>query len=159
MLEPSHPSIYDKIGEQYQSTREPDQRIGKMIREAIGSAKTVCNIGAGTGAYEPLDLKVTAVEPSKLMIHKRRNDFPVLQGVAENLPFQDNSFDVSLATLTVHHWTDAEQGLSEMKRVSRRQVILTFDTEVVADFWLVRDYLPELNRLDQERLIPLSTFW
>ena len=47
--------------------------------------------------------------------------------------------------LTTHHWSDPAAGLRELRRVSRRQVVLTWDPALVAErFWLVRDLLPEI---------------
>jgi SAM-dependent methyltransferase len=51
-----------------------------------------------------------------------RERFPgidVQAGVAEQLPFPDDHFDVALAQLVVHFMTDAVAGLSEMARVTR----------------------------------------
>ena len=47
---------------------------------------------------------------------------------ADDLPFGDETFDASMAILTIHHWPDKEAGLREMRRVTRgRIVLLTFD--------------------------------
>lgn len=74
------------------------------------------NVGAGTGSYEPSDRLVVAVEPSDTMIRQRRGrTVRVVQGVAERLPFPDRSFDAALAILTVHHWSDREAGLAELR--------------------------------------------
>ena len=107
---------YDTIGVNYSDLRKPDSRIEMMIGRALGSAKTVLNVGAGTGSYEPADRRVTAIEPSMEMIRQRgASAAPVIQGYAEDLPFDDNSFDATMATLTVHHWADQE-------RASKRSV-------------------------------------
>ena len=156
MFTPSHPTIYDSIGNNYHQYRQPDHRIYQAIRDALGSAKTVCNIGAGAGSYEPTDLEVTAVEPSEEMIRQRINDSKVVKTTAENLPFGDQSFDASMAVLTIHHWLDVETGLREMQRVASRQVIFTFDPDVAFDFWLVRDYFPNIVELDKKRSVPLA---
>jgi SAM-dependent methyltransferase len=158
MEQPSHPLIYDSIGIGYLRFRVPDSRIASLIRTAIGRASTVCNIGAGTGSYEPTDLKVTPVEPSERMIAQREDPESVVRAKAEELPFEDGQFDVAMAVLTVHHWTDQRKGLLEMKRVSRRQVILTFDPLVANSFWLVLDYLPEFAEFDNRRAAPLETY-
>src|SRR5437773_1343748 len=90
-------------------------------------------------------MSVVGVEPSEIMIRQRSSSAaPVVRGVAEQLPFPDGAFDVALAVLTVHHWSDPSAGLAEMRRVSRKQVVVTWDPGVFArQFWLVRDYLPE----------------
>ena len=104
------------------------------------------NVGAGTGVYEPVGRRVVAVEPSATMVSQREpGGPPVLRAVAEALPVRDGSFDVALATFTVHHWADPEAGLRELRRVGERQVILTFDQDDawLDEFWLTRDYLPK----------------
>jgi SAM-dependent methyltransferase len=66
---------------------------------------------------------------------------------AEALPFANGSFDAAMAVATVHHWPDPLAGLREMRRVARRVVVFTFDFEALDQFWLTRDYLPELPGL------------
>ena len=136
---------YDTVGQVYARHRVPDPRITRQIERALGDAYTVVNVGGGAGAYEPIDRQVVAVEPSAVMIDQRAVDAaPVVQAVAEALPFPDQCFDAALATFTVHHWQDSATGLRELERVARRQVILTFDQgdEWLDNFWLTRDYLP-----------------
>jgi SAM-dependent methyltransferase len=138
---------YDVIGLNYAELRKPDPRIAAAIAEALGPAETVLNVGAGTGSYEPVDRLVTAVEPSLEMIRKRSPSVAkAIQASAERLPFVDDAFDAAMAILTVHHWSDKEAGLHELRRVTRgRIVLLTFDPAHRP--WLT-EYLPELSRLD-----------
>jgi SAM-dependent methyltransferase len=139
---------YDRIGRVYARHRTADPRIMQQIERALADARSVINIGAGAGAYEPNERDVVAVEPSQVMIAQRSaRAAPVVQGVAEALPFPDLRFDAALATFTVHHWHDSVRGLREMLRVARRHVILTFDQgdEWLDDFWLTRDYLPQAH--------------
>ena len=135
---------YDTIGQDYADRRRSDPRIMAQIERALGTATSVINVGAGTGAYEPNERRVVAVEPSGVMISQRRRRGAVIQAVAEALPVADGSFDAALATFTVHHWTDPARGLAEMRRVAGRQVVLTFDQDDswLESFWLTRDYLP-----------------
>jgi SAM-dependent methyltransferase len=105
----------------------------------------VINVGAGTGNYEPRDATVLAVEPSATMLAQRAaGAAPAVRGVAEALPVADGTFDAALAILTIHHWNDPCQGLRELARVARRQVVVTWDPEASSRHWLHRDYLPEL---------------
>lgn len=145
-------SDYDLIGVNYAQLRRPDPRIAAMIDRALGSAKTVLNVGAGAGSYEPAGRQVTAVEPSIEMICQRpASTAAVVQGRAESLPFEDCSFDASMAILTVHHWSDQAKGIEEMRRVTRGPiVILTYDP-AFRGFWLA-DYLPELVALDERQM-------
>ena len=148
---------YNTIGEGYAHRRRPDPRIAAAISSALGASRTVINVGAGTGSYEPPDRIVLAVEPSDLMIGQRPPDAaPCVRGSAETLPAEDGAFDCAMAVLTVHHWSDWRLGLREMRRVARhRIVLLTFDTEA-SDFWLTRDYLPELLTRDRRIMPPLD---
>lgn len=150
-------AIYDSIGINYSRLHLPDRRIASAIEDALGTAQTVLNVGAGTGSYEPANRSVTAVEPSLEMIRQRApTAAKAIQASAETLPFDDNSFDASMAILTVHHWADQEAGLREMRRVTRGPIVLlTFDPSVRP--WLT-DYLPELAKLDDEQFPLLSDY-
>jgi SAM-dependent methyltransferase len=140
--------LYDTIGATYPVTRRTEPRIAASIWAALGDARTVLNVGAGTGSYEPPDRQVLAVEPSALMRSQRPADAaPCLAGSAEHLPFDDQSFDAAMAVCTVHHWQDPIAGLREMRRVARRVVVFLFDTSDPSQFWLTRDYLPEFAAL------------
>lgn len=154
---------YDTIGRTYASTRQPDPRIDAQIQDAIGEAASVLNVGAGTGSYEPKSeaaRSVVALEPSLTMIRQRHiSAASAVCGVSEVLPFADDSFDVVMALLTVHHWTDQPKGLAELRRVARKRVVIfTFDADLSADFWLIRDYLPSNAEIDQ-RIFPNIRFY
>jgi SAM-dependent methyltransferase len=136
---------YDTIGATYTLTRRTEPRIAAQIQAALADARTVVNVGAGTGSYEPTDRHVLAVEPSAVMRSQRPPGAAAcVAATAEGLPFEDQSFDAAMAVATIHHWPDAIAGLREMQRVARRVVTLTFSLEGLSRFWLVRDYLPEV---------------
>ena len=150
MTSKSQEPVYQTIGAGYSAVRRPDPRIQQLIDTALGDARTVVNVGAGTGNYEPADRRVVAVEPSLAMISQRRPEAgSATRAVAEALPFGDQTFDAALATFTLHHWTDIAIGLSEMRRVARRQVILLFEPWESWEFWLV-EYFPECLSLPSE---------
>lgn len=130
---------YNFIGAGYAEQRVPEPTWHAQINAAIGATTSVLNVGAGTGNYEPVGGGAVALEPSVTMLGQRLNPNPAVRGVAEQMPFADNSFDVALAILTVHHWTDFRQGLQEMRRVADRQVIMAFEPLRAHGFWLV-DY-------------------
>lgn len=148
---------YDVIGINYAELRKPDPRIAAVIEGALVAARTVLIVGAGTGSYEPVGRSVTAVEPSGEMIRKRGPAAAaVVQAGAEDLPFEDESFDASMAILTVHHWADKEAGLREMRRVTRgRVVLLTFDPAHRP--WLT-DHLPGLAALDEAQMPAMADY-
>jgi SAM-dependent methyltransferase len=140
--------LYDTVGGTYSITRRTEPRIAAQVWAALGDARTVLNVGAGTGSYEPSDRDVTAVEPSVVMRAQRAaGAAKCVAAIAESLPFADQSFDAAMAFATVHHWQDPIAGLLEMRRVARRVVVFTCDTSDRSwrrRFWLTRDYLPEV---------------
>lgn len=154
-------AIYDASGKTlsqgYARRRRPDPRIAAAVVAALADARSVVNIGAGTGSYEPADRIVQAVEPSQGMIAQRAADAaPCVCAPAEALPFADGSYDAAMADLTMHHWSDWRAGLKEMRRVARRRVVLlTFDAEV-SEFWLTRDYFPQIIASDRRMMPKLS---
>jgi SAM-dependent methyltransferase len=147
----SSAQFYDTIGATYTATRRTEPRIAAQVWAALGDARTVLNVGAGTGSYEPSDRDVIAVEPSALMRAQRpAGAAPCVAALAESLPFEDQSFDAAMAFATVHHWQDPIAGLREMRRVARRVVVFTHDASDTGwrrRFWLYRDYLPEVADL------------
>ncbi len=145
--------LYDRIGTSYSATRRADPRLAAAIWEAIGDAATVVNVGAGAGAYEPIDRDVVAVEPSTVMIAQRpAGAEKVVQATAERLPFADGAFDVAMAVLSDHHWRDRPQGLRELKRVARKRIVLfNADPAENGRFWMTTDYLPAFGELIDAR--------
>ena len=143
--------LYDAIGSAYTVTRRTEPRIAAQLGAVLGDARTVLNVGAGTGSYEPPGRDVIAVEPSAVMRAQRpAGAAPCLAAAAESLPFEDQSFDAAMAFATIHHWQDPIAGLREMRRVARRVVVFTHDTSDTGwhrRFWLTRDYLPEVADL------------
>jgi SAM-dependent methyltransferase len=137
-------ALYDRIGQGYSATRQTDLRLAAVIWDAVGDARTVLNVGAGTGACEPRDRSVVAVEPSAVMIGQRPAGVArAVQASAEALPFADRSCDVGMAVLSDHHWRDRRQGLRELRRVARRRAVLfNADPAEAERFWLTVEYLP-----------------
>ena len=144
---------YDEIGRTYAHTRATDPRIAAAIWEALGDARTVVNVGAGTGNYEPPDRDVTAVEPSAVMIAQRPPEAaPVVQAGAEALPFEDDSFDAAMAVLTIHHWSDWRAGIDELRRVAGRVVLFSWDPSFARRLWVTAEYFPFVG--DEENSFP-----
>ncbi|MFE6748609.1 class I SAM-dependent methyltransferase [Kitasatospora purpeofusca] len=149
------PATYDRIGVGYRQVRVPDPRLAALVRQALGGARTVVNVGAGAGSYEPDDAEVTAVDPSRVMLDQHPGAVKVLAG-AEHLPFPDGAFDAAMAVMTVHHWPDLHRGLAELRRVARRQVVFTWDPAHRPELWLLTDYLPEIRELENARFTALE---
>jgi SAM-dependent methyltransferase len=138
-------ALYDEIGRGYAAVRVEDPRLARPIWEALADARTVVNVGAGAGSYEPRERVVVAVEPSAVMIAQRpAGAGPAVLAAAERLRFPDKSFDAAMAVITLHHWDDVDTGLRELRRVARRRVVIvTFDPALETDLWIARDYIRE----------------
>ncbi|HEV3321411.1 MAG TPA: methyltransferase domain-containing protein [Solirubrobacteraceae bacterium] len=144
---------YDRHASDYPRHRQADPRIAARVHAALGDARTVLNVGAGSGSYEPGDRYVLAVEPSAgIRAQRPAHLAPAISASAEALPLDDDAFDAAMAIITLHHWHDPAAGLRELRRVAHGPVVvLTFDIDVLAGFWMIRDYLPEALTDDRER--------
>jgi SAM-dependent methyltransferase len=143
---------YEAAGGGYAAQRRTDPRIAALVHAALGRSRTVLNVGAGAGSYEPTDRTVIAVEPSAAMRAQRPAHLAMaICAVAEALPFADAGVDAAMATVTVHQWGDPDRGLAEMRRVSRGPVVvLTSDPDALGGFWLC-DYVPEFLSAERSR--------
>ncbi|MBO9532421.1 MAG: class I SAM-dependent methyltransferase [Solirubrobacteraceae bacterium] len=144
-LNPAGDFDYEAPGQVYARVRQPDPRIAARIHAALGDARSVVNVGAGAGSYEPTGLDVIAIEPSATMRAQRPPHLaPAIDGTADTLPLGDDAVDAAMATITIHQWPDLEAGLREMRRVARGPVVIvTFDPATLSDFWLA-DYAPSV---------------
>ena len=166
MSSPKRPSItvrnpafdYEGRGQQYATVRRADPRIAARIHEALGDARTVLNVGAGAGSYEPTDRYVVPLEPSAVMRRQRPPHLaPALAGSADAIPFDHGAFDAAMAVLTVHHWANRARCLAEIRRVTRGPiVVMTFDPDAPTDFCM-GDYAPELVEVESQRYGPLAS--
>lgn len=145
---------YDAHGRCYAGQRRADARIARQVHAALGDARTVLNVGAGAGSYEPEDRRVVAVEPSAVMRRQRPpHRAPAIAATADALPFADGAFDAAMAILTVHHWPDPAAGLREVRRVTRGPIVLlTFDPDAPTEFWMF-DYVPEMADVERRRYV------
>jgi hypothetical protein len=142
---------YERHGRTYAQHRRPDPRIAARIHAALGDARTVLNVGAGAGSYEPSDRWLLAVEPSATMRAQRpAGAAPVIDARAEALPFDENAVDAAMACVTIHHWEPATAGLAELRRVARGPVVVfTFELDGLPAWQ--REYLREGLALERPR--------
>lgn len=144
---------YDQLGLNYRNLRQPDYRIALNVMKALGKVRSVINVGAGTGSYEPPNKRVLAVEPSWTMICQRRpRAAPAVRAGSSALPCASGSFDAALSILSIHHWRDRERGLAELRRVARQRIVILSWDPAAPGFWL-SDYLPEILNIDR-RIFP-----
>ena len=144
---------YDKEDMRYSARRQTEPAIAHYINAALKNAETILNVGAGSGSYEPSDRYIISVEPSVSMRAQRLSNhkYPALIGRADDLPFDDKSFDAATAFLTIHHWPDIKKGLAELRRITRHQIIImTFDPNALDIFWNA-EYFPEVIEVEKQR--------
>lgn len=151
--------VYDTIGRGYARQRRPDPRIAAHLITALGGARSVLNVGAGAGSYEPLDRRTVAVEPSAVMLAQRPpSAAPAVRARAEALPFRDGAFDAVMAILTLHHWVDRARGLAECARVARERVVLLTWDPAADGFWLLQEYFPEFIEADRKQFPSIPSY-
>jgi SAM-dependent methyltransferase len=142
---------YERHGANYTRQRRADPRIAARINAALGDARTVVNVGAGAGSYEPDDRWVLAVEPSASMRAQRPAGLaPAIDARAEALPLDDDSVDAAMACVTIHHWEPPEAGLRELRRVARGTVVV-FTLDIDAHAPWQGEYLREGLDLERSR--------
>lgn len=145
--------LYDRVMAPF------EKRYIKVIRHKIlkDSHGLVLEVGFGTGAnfsLYPKDVKITGIEPNNQMIEiaKKKignynNKITLLNGNAEKLPFEDNSFDTVVATLVLCSVNDLEKSIMEMYRVLKPNgTIILFEH--------VRLDEPEWLGIVQDKLTP-----
>ncbi len=142
---------YERHGRTYAHHRKADPRIARRIHAALRDARSVLNVGAGSGSYEPSDRWVLAVEPSATMRAQRPSGAaPAIAARAEALPLDDDSVDAAMACVTIHHWEPPAVGLAELRRVARGPVVVfTFDLDALPPWQ--QDYLHEGLEIERPR--------
>lgn len=119
--------------------------LGELRQTLLaGASGLVLEVGGGTGANLPFygpdveSLTITEPEPSMLRRLERRvreqsPDTKVLRAPAEDLPFEDNMFDVAVSTLVLCGVDDQARALGELRRVLRPGGRLIFIEHVRSD--------------------------
>ena len=147
---------YERHGRTYAQHRRADPRIAARIHAALGAARTVVNVGAGAGSYEPEDRWVLAVEPSATMRAQRPpGAAPAIAARAEALPLDDGAVDAAMACVTIHHWEPRAAGLAELRRVARGPVVVfTFDLDALPAWQ--HDFLADNVAVERPRFGPVE---
>jgi SAM-dependent methyltransferase len=116
--------LFGTVAEQYDLLRPaPPREVEALFGDLHGSA--VLEVGAGTGKWTRLLIElgadVTVVEPDddmRAVLVRRSPDVRTVKGVAEDLPFEDASFDAVLVS-SAWHWFQQPAATQEMARVLR----------------------------------------
>lgn len=161
-------TLYDSIGNNYNTTRCADERIRSRLVRHLNCAghSHIADIGAGTGNYSfelaRLDLFVYALEPSELMIGqgRRHERLQWIQAFAESIPFKDEAFDGAVCTLASHHFNSIEKGFKEIHRILKKDapfVLFSQDPRKMEGSSWFREYLEVYYRKTFENLPEVGT--
>jgi ubiquinone/menaquinone biosynthesis C-methylase UbiE len=146
-----------------------DRQLAKVEQAGLGELRQtlladasgrVLEVGGGTGANLPFygpgveSLTITEPEPSMLRRLERRvreqsPDTKVLRAPAEDLPFEDNTFDVAVSTLVLCGVDDQARALGELRRVLRPGGRLIFIEHVRSDEPGLARWQDRLNGLNK----------
>ncbi len=133
---------YDELGLTYNSHRREDPRLASRIHAGLGQARTVINVGAGTGPTSHPIAGCWRSSRARRCARRPPGSAPVIDARAEGLPFDDDAVDAAMACATIHHWQPAVTGLAEMRRVAHGPVVI-FTLELASVPEWQREYLAE----------------
>ena len=151
-------AMYDRM-----SRSSEEAGVGEMRQRLLGDvAGDVLEVGAGTGMnlshYDTALSSLVVTEPEPAMLRRLQRKASeeasfaeILQAPAEDLPFEDDSFDTVVSTLVLCGVDDQARSLREIHRVLRPGGRLLFVEHVRSDD-------PGLARL-QDRISPLNRFF
>ncbi len=118
---------YGQIAESYNELHGEEQIAKARIvlqNLTISPNDSLLDVGCGTGiATELFPCRKTGIDPSAELLKSAK--FKVIVGKAESLPFPDNSFDIVISLTAVHNFDNPRKGLEEMKRVSKRDIVIS----------------------------------
>jgi len=131
---------YDIIGVDYNTTRKADPYLFNRLLSLLNptTVDKYLDIGCGTGNYTSMFAKegyqFIGIDPSNQMLEKAKN--------------QNNSISIDgiIASLTLHHWKNLNQGFSELNRVLKPKgkiVIFTATPKQMKGYWL-NQYFPKM---------------
>ena len=143
-------TYYDDISPGYNELHKEEQlnklRIIKENLE-INKSDRLLDVGCGTGfSLEYFDCDSTGLEPSKEMT---RDNKKIIIGKAENLPFENNSFDIVISVTAIHNFNDIEKGLKEIKRVGKNKFALSV-LKKSKSFELIKKLIYEIFKIKKE---------
>jgi ubiquinone/menaquinone biosynthesis C-methylase UbiE len=158
-------AIYDSIGGNYSRNRTADFRILSAVKELLylPSGSVLADIGAGTGSYSNAlakhGYKVFAIEPSGVMRKQAVPDNNVrwLSCPAESLDLKMNSVNGVIVILALHHFSDVQKAIMEIKRIcpDGPLVLFTMDPRESEHFWF-NEYFPGIARHVEKVFPPLA---
>jgi ubiquinone/menaquinone biosynthesis C-methylase UbiE len=125
-------SYYDEISEGYEELHKKEQlKKVELIKKhlKLKVSDKLLDVGCGTGlTTEPWKCKRYGVDPAPKLLEKSRDKDKIEYKLApaENIPYDDNYFDVVISVTAIQNFQDIEKGLKEIKRVGKEKFVLSF---------------------------------
>ena len=101
-------------------------RISSRLRLFVEAEGRLLDLGGGTGGLagrlaDALGARVTLLDPAPEMLRyaPERGEVDVVEGSAEEIPFDDDTFDAVVVSDALHHFRDQERAAAEIARVTR----------------------------------------
>ena len=159
--------LYDRIGLDYNSTRQADPYITERIFHLLSPEKNklYLDIGCGTGNYtiklSDKGFDFWGIDPSAQMLNEAKSksgNIKWLEGSSERIPAEDEAFDGVIASLTIHHWSNLEKSFEELFRVMKpgsKFILFTSTPEQMKGYWL-NHYFPEILKRAADQMPPFE---
>jgi len=165
-------TLYDRIGQGYDTTRRADPAIARRLADhlqlqpSLQPDRRYLDVACGTGNYTTAlaatGARLYGVDRSRRMLATARTKDPTvawLLGDVAAMPFRDNSFSGALCTLAIHHFRSLQPVFREVARVLRHEgrfVIFTTTPEQTRGYWLA-EYFPDAMARSVDQLPSLES--
>lgn len=128
---------YDELYRNYPHIHDHSDNSEACIRRIVGEVTngSVCDVGCGSGMLlrriKVSRPDVTSLTGIDVEVDAMRRDDGIryLSGKIERLPFSDRQFDTVICTHVLEHVLDFRLGLSELRRVAKRRLIIVVPRE------------------------------
>ncbi len=126
-----HVSYYNSLAEGYDSLHKDEQLKKLNIVKSSGIVKSsdvLLDVGCGTGfSLDFFNVKsALGVDPADKLLTVYSGSSKTICASAEELPFEDYSFDVVISLTAIQNFSDVEKGLREILRVGKDRFALSF---------------------------------
>ena len=156
---------YDAVASAYERRYQLNDFSGieRAVTSFVGSTRDarIVEVGCGTGRWLRLlregGIRATGADASfGLLSHAKA---PVVQALAEQLPWTSRSIDRVVCVNAFHHFAEKTAFLDEARRVLRpggRLMTIGLDPHSGIDRWFIYDYFESALERDRTRYVPTS---